>query len=83
MGFPHSMIISKLNLVLEEYIEFLKKSTSFNAPYIYHYSGTDIEISYMQIEASESLELDIPQRVPYLISGTNEGGVIVSLWRER
>lgn len=37
----------------------------------------------MQIEASESLELDIPQRVPYLISGTNEGGVIVSLWRER
>lgn len=83
VGLPHSMIISKLNLVLEEYIEFLKKSTSFNAPYIYHYSGTDIEISYMQIEASESLELDIPQRVPYLISGTNEGGVIVSLWRER
>lgn len=82
VGYPHSTIIAEQNMVLEEYIHFLKESTDFWHPYTYHSMENDIEISYISLDADKPVTLDIPDNSSYCISGTNEGGMIFSLWRK-
>lgn len=82
VGYPHSAIMNKRNMVLEEYILFLKENTDQEHPYIYRVSKTNIEISYIPLTGEASVFIQIPENFPYMISGTNEGGVILSLWRE-
>ena len=83
VGYPHSVIIEKEHMVLEEYISFLKENTNFEAPYIYGTSKTDIEISYIPLSDECPMILNVPDISPYMISGTNEGGIILSVWREK
>ncbi|MDE7423452.1 MAG: M15 family metallopeptidase [Lachnospiraceae bacterium] len=82
VGYPHSVIITEKNMALEEYIHFLKENTDFGHPYIYHSSKAEIEISYISLDTNEPVEIDIPEKSSYFISGTNEGGIIFSLWRK-
>lgn len=83
VGFPHSMIMTEKNMVLEEYIGFLKQNTDLKHSYIYHSAKTNIEIFYVPVNSSQILTLDISDESPYLISGTNEGGVVLSIWRKK
>lgn len=81
VGYPHSIIMTRKELALEEYIQFLKMNTDFHTPYVYHSSGTHIAIYYMALNSEKNVKIDVPETNPYMISGTNEGGVIVSIWR--
>lgn len=82
VGYPHSIIITEKNMVLEEYIHFLKETTDLEHPYTYHSKENDMEISYVSLDSNKPITLDVPEKSSYFISGTNEGGIIFSLWRK-
>ena len=82
-GFPHSAIMAEKGMVLEEYIAFLKNNTEPDKPYCYYEDEVCIEIGYFRPEDTEIIRLTLPEGTPYLISGTNEGGMVISLWRNK
>ena len=83
VGYPHSVIMTEKDMALEEYICFLKENTDLRHPYIYNSSKADkIEISYVFLDGGHSIKLDVSEMSPYMVSGTNEGGAILSRWRE-
>ena len=75
--------MTEKEMVLEEYICFLKENTDLEHPYIFNTSKADkVEISYIFLDGNHSIKLDVSEMSPYMISGTNEGGAILSRWRE-
>lgn len=82
VGYPHSIIMDKKDMALEEYILFLKENTDLEHPYIYKAAKTNVAISYIPLDDDKPVLIQIPDIFPYMISGTNEGGAVLSLWRE-
>ena len=80
VGFPHSDIMTRKNLVLEEYVEFLKQFPHGEKSYAYRCGNRMIEISYKACD-EETPVLKIPGQYPYQISGNNVDGVIVEVWK--
>lgn len=81
VGYPHSVIITERKFALEEYIGFLKDNTEPRHPYNYHTKEADIEILYIPVKSAGTVIFHIPDHAPYLLSGTNEGGVVLSIWK--
>lgn len=81
VGYPHAVIMTEKDMVLEEYIEFLRMNTRFGCPFIYHDKETNIELYYLSVDEGETIEAYMERDMDFTISGTNEGGVIVSRWR--
>lgn len=82
VGYPHSEIMQNNNLTLEEYIDFIKG---------YYYSKKHLilsqehhmnEIFYVNAFESTQVEVELPEDVPYQVSGNNVDGYIITLWRE-
>ncbi|CAM4207423.1 M15 family metallopeptidase [Saccharibacillus endophyticus] len=74
VGLPHSLLMQKNNLVLEEYLAMLEKkeaiSTTVNGrEYVVCYYGPD-----------RLSELKIPKGRDYALSGDNRGGLILTLY---
>ena len=82
VGYPHSLIMAERNMVLEEYIEFLHTTTEWGKPYIFRDNEAWAEIFYISLENGGKETLEVPKEALYQISGTNEGGVVVTLWRK-
>ena len=76
VGFPHSAIMTDMELALEEYVEFIKNCTSEH-PLTYG----NIEIYYFPL-GEESTEIYMPEKAIYQISGNNVDGFIVTAWRK-
>lgn len=74
VGFPHSAIMKEKNLVLEEYVEYLKKEENISAVL----DGERYEISYYPI--TENTSIPVPADHYYEISGNNVDGVIVTVF---
>ena len=84
VGFPHSMIMTEQNRTLEEYISFLKVNTDLENPYMYDTGTKVIAISYIPVVDEERIEMPLPDRTPYQFSGTNEGGMVLSMnWKAK
>lgn len=81
VGFPHSVIMMEKEMVLEEYIQFLKKNTSLDTPYHYGGNRVGVEIAYLAVDSLEAKRITIPEQVFCLSSGTNDGGSVISKWR--
>lgn len=79
VGFPHSAVITEKGMTLEEYISFLKRITDQKHPYCYQNEKIKVEIFYLPIQEME--EIILPEDDPHQMSGTNEGGVVISVWR--
>lgn len=82
VGRPHAEVMKKEGLILEEYIAFLREETSLWHPYRYGSSDKAAdyaEISYLDMRETDQLPVRLPQQVPYRLSGTNEGGIV--LWK--
>jgi D-alanyl-D-alanine dipeptidase/carboxypeptidase len=83
VGYPHSEIMHLKNLTLEEYIRYIK-----NFPYkgkhlkFLNYEYT-YEIFYMGISRLENLSVELPQDIPYQISGNNMDGFIITLRKNK
>lgn len=80
VGYPHAEIITKSNMALEEYIEFIKDYTYGENPYVYIKDGRKIEISYKAYE-EENTFIKLDDNDLYLISGNNYDGFIITVWR--
>ena len=81
VGYPHSVIMASGGMAMEEYMEMLRNDTGWEKPYIFRDGGDQIEISYISLENEDTVVLDLPESARCERSGTNEGGVVVSLWR--
>ncbi|WP_106767491.1 D-alanyl-D-alanine carboxypeptidase family protein [Paenibacillus faecalis] len=82
VGFPHAVIIEQLDLCLEEYICFLKQYR-FGQEHLYFKHGSDmIEIYYVPARDSATI-IPVTNRKRYNLSGTNEGGFIVTVFHEK
>lgn len=78
VGFPHSKIMEKKDICLEEYIEFLKDFKYDETPLIFMFEKYSIEISYLQYIGKT---MEIKTTVPTNISGNNIDGFIITEWR--
>ncbi|HBF5484787.1 TPA: M15 family metallopeptidase, partial [Clostridioides difficile] len=76
VGYPHSEIINKMNLALEEYIEYIKRFSYTNCLKIEDKEKI-IEIFYVPIHTKEEVRISIPEQCVYQISGNNKDGFIV------
>ena len=81
VGCPHSLIMTEKGLALEEYIKFLKEYTDLERPYVYHSAEEDVRISYISVKGDRAEEIQIENRERFTLSGTNEGGVVLSRWK--
>lgn len=80
VGAPHAVIMAEKKMVLEEYIEFLKLCTSSDKPYIYEEHGRTVQICYVPVAGKTVIEFPAEDTNMWSISGTNEGGIIISIY---
>ncbi len=81
VGFPHSVIMEERKLVLEEYLEMLENETSPLKPLIFTQGGAHIDIIHISMNKHKRVELDFSDALPYTLSGTGRGGVILTRFR--
>lgn len=81
VGFPHSMIMTQQNLVLEEYLEMLETETSPMKPLTYMQDGARIDIIYLSMKNRQKIEADFSDVLPHTLSGTNKSGIVLTRFR--
>jgi D-alanyl-D-alanine dipeptidase/carboxypeptidase len=81
VGYPHSMIIKELGATLEEYIVYLKQFRGGRERLRAAFGGHSFEIYF--VPSGSETEAQVPDGVPYQLSGNNDDGVIVTLWETR
>ena len=81
VGVPHSVVITEKHWVLEEYLSFLKNATAPGHPFSYRLRGIDFELLYVPMEKQAETTVEIPDSMSYSLSGTNAGGIVLTLWR--
>lgn len=74
VGLPHSAIMYEKNLVLEEYLDYLKEERDISV----NVNGKKYNISYYPV--SQGLKIEVPVNHHYEISGNNMDGVIVTVY---
>ena len=79
VGIPHATYISENQLCLEEYIQLLKENHPLdNELYISTADGNRYAVYYEEVAGTYST-VSVPTNYEYSISGTNEGGIIVTI----
>lgn len=81
VGYPHSEIISKNGITLEEYIDFIKDFLFDSKYLVKQNNGKKIEVFYVPVNSLEMTEVLLPEKSVYQVSGNNLDGFIVTLWR--
>lgn len=82
VGYPHSEIMRERASTLEEYMDYLKQFPYQGAHLRFKRDRRDFEIFYAPVQPDEEAVIEIPDGVPYQVSGNNEDGVVVTLWRD-
>ncbi|MBE6558462.1 MAG: D-alanyl-D-alanine carboxypeptidase family protein [Ruminococcaceae bacterium] len=80
VGVAHASYMVEKNLCLEEYVEYLKANVTDKTPLsVTGADGHAYEIYYYSVNGSASVK--IPKNFAYTLSGTNDGGVVVTIDR--
>ncbi|CAM3377604.1 MULTISPECIES: M15 family metallopeptidase [Saccharibacillus] len=74
VGLPHSLIMKRSNLALEEYVELLRDKKAVSTTV----DGRSYEIRYY--DSGEIPQLRVPEGREYALSGDNKGGLILTLY---
>jgi len=82
VGYPHSEIMTGEDLTLEEYTAYLKQFLYKRKHLHYAKHRYVFEIFYVPVEAPSVL-IELPENIPCQVSGNNDDGVVLTLWRER
>ncbi len=77
VGVPHAQYMKEKNLDLASYIDYLKENTSYSKTL--SVNGGEYSIYYVSAEAGDVIQVPVEDEGTYTVSGTNEGGVIVTL----
>lgn len=83
VGYPHSEIMKDKCFTLEEYTIYLKQFCYPKNHLRFRNHRGDFEIFYVPVQANKDIFVEIPEGMPYQISGNNIDGVVLTLWRER
>lgn len=78
VGIPHAIVMKEQEMVLEEYMEFLKQYPYGEKPYLHRSKGYEFKISYLKVEDRDRISLISGSAHPYLISGNNIDGFIIT-----
>ncbi|KYZ64209.1 M15 family metallopeptidase [Bacillus sp. GZT] len=73
VGLPHSAIMQKKKMTLEEYLDFLKEKKEITTDV----EGTKYTVSYYKVSGNR--KVNVPANKQYEISGNNMDGVIVTV----
>ncbi|MEK4915075.1 M15 family metallopeptidase [Bacillus sp. FSL E2-8887] len=73
VGLPHSAIMQKKKITLEEYLDFLKEEKEVST----EVEGKKYTVSYYKV--SDRMNVNVPVNKQYEISGNNMDGVIVTV----
>ncbi|TXR95236.1 D-Ala-D-Ala carboxypeptidase VanY [Bacillus sp. SH7-1] len=73
VGLPHSAIMQKEKITLEEYLDFLKEQKEITTDV----EGTKYTVSYYKVSGNR--KVNVPANKQYEISGNNMDGVIVTV----
>lgn len=80
VGIAHATYMHENNLCLEEYVEYLKANVTDKKPLsVTGADGRTYEIYYYTVNGSATVKY--PTNFAYTISGTNDGGVVVTVDR--
>lgn len=77
VGYPHAVIMERLNLCLEEYLYYLRRFPWGGNPLQFTSGGRVIEIYW----ASGFGQIGLPDHRLAEVSGTNTGGHVITLWQ--
>lgn len=80
VGVAHATYMKANDLCLEEYLEFLTRYTSKDRLTITGADGKTYEVYYCEVSGS-SATISCPTNYAYTLSGTNKGGVVVTIDR--
>lgn len=83
VGYPHSVLISDAKVTLEEYTAEIQQHVQGKNHLFWNRGGQEVEIFYVPLDQGQKVTMDIPAHQAYQISGNNEGGAVVTLWRNR
>ena len=79
VGIAHATYMKEQNLCMEEYVEMLKSYTDEKPLKINGADGRYYEVWYVAVDGSATVKH--PTNYAYTVSGTNEGGVVVTVDR--
>ncbi len=74
VGLPHSAIIHQENMVLEQYLKYIKEKRNL----LVRIDGEEYDISFYDLTGQSSIQARVGST--YEISGDNMNGVIVTSW---
>lgn len=77
VGFPHSQLMVRWGLCLEEYIDTLRNFS--HTPLSLEEEGRNIQISYFPIK-KETTTIELPEKTLFQLSGNNVDGVVLTVW---
>ena len=77
VGVPHAAIMKERHLTLEEYTEFIKQEGRFTCSL----SRRKVTITYIPAEIGQQIRIETEPDSPYVISGNNVDGLILTQWR--
>ncbi|MBP8640309.1 MAG: M15 family metallopeptidase [Oscillospiraceae bacterium] len=81
VGYPHSAIMLKEQMTLEEYHLFLRENSCGANPFTYDVSGRLIEISFRKAAKRGLSKIDVDDGALCTVSGNNADGFIITVWR--
>ena len=77
VGVVHATYMKANSMTLAQYINHLKTNTSDEKPLKASANGVEYQIYYVACKAGDTIK--VPSKNEYTISGTNEGGVIITV----
>lgn len=81
VGYPHSVIMGRYEMCLEEYIEKLREYPYEGKHFCYWHNGHEMEICFVPMESEEKI-INLADNAIYQISGNNVDGFIITMWRK-
>lgn len=82
VGFPHSLIMKRRNLCLEEYTEYIKQYPYHDAHLYFENDTSVIEIYYVESEGNLTV-MPVMSGDSYQWSGNNKDGYVVTVFHHR
>lgn len=81
VGLPHSLIMERNGLTLEEYIDAVRDYPCGQRPLFFRDHGLEAFVSYLKASTSGDTALELEEGRPVSISGNNVDGYIITEWR--
>ncbi|HWQ77157.1 MAG TPA: D-alanyl-D-alanine carboxypeptidase family protein [Syntrophomonas sp.] len=82
VGCPHAQLITEMNVTLEEYLNGLKQHRQDGSELRCLADGRNYEIFFLPVDDFVPVAVTLPENVCCQVSGNNEDGLLVTLWKK-